>query len=215
MGPRHVLTILAVAEVERSLNFYTRAAVSRVESAGGRVLSPALPRDWGDRAAYFADPDGNVVVVAVPLTWARKPVTIRAMELRVTDESGGSDFAAVQKGLGDYNAAHGLEGPSMPLNIYARDEDGQLLGGLCGVTADGRLWVGQVWVDESRRGQGLGRALMDAAEREGRERGCGRVYLDTFEVQAPGFYEKLGYRVAGVVDDFPDGHRRYFFSKNL
>ena len=28
---------------------------------------PAAPRDWGDEAAYFADPDGNVLVVARPL----------------------------------------------------------------------------------------------------------------------------------------------------
>ena len=44
------------------------AAVSRAESAGGRLLSPPLDRDWGDRAAYFADPDGNVVVLAVPIS---------------------------------------------------------------------------------------------------------------------------------------------------
>ncbi len=42
------------------------AAVARLERAGARLLSPAAPRDWGDDAAYFADPDGNVIAVAVP-----------------------------------------------------------------------------------------------------------------------------------------------------
>jgi predicted enzyme related to lactoylglutathione lyase len=42
------------------------AAIARVERAGGRTLSPRAPRDWGDDAAYFADPDGHVVVVARP-----------------------------------------------------------------------------------------------------------------------------------------------------
>ena len=42
-------------------------AVQRLVGAGARVLSPASPRDWGDVAAYVADPDGNVVVVAKPL----------------------------------------------------------------------------------------------------------------------------------------------------
>lgn len=41
-------------------------AVKRLEAAGATLLSAAAPRDWGDTAAYFADPDGNVVVVAVP-----------------------------------------------------------------------------------------------------------------------------------------------------
>ncbi|HEY3356812.1 MAG TPA: VOC family protein [Polyangia bacterium] len=42
-------------------------AVARLTAAGARPLSPRAPRDWGDEAAYFADPDGNVVVVARPL----------------------------------------------------------------------------------------------------------------------------------------------------
>jgi predicted enzyme related to lactoylglutathione lyase len=40
------------------------AAVDRLEAAGGRLLSALAPRDWGDDAAYYADPDGNVIVVA-------------------------------------------------------------------------------------------------------------------------------------------------------
>jgi predicted enzyme related to lactoylglutathione lyase len=36
----------------------------RVEAAGGRPLSPLAPRSWGEVAAWFADPDGNVVAVA-------------------------------------------------------------------------------------------------------------------------------------------------------
>jgi predicted enzyme related to lactoylglutathione lyase len=46
------------------------AAAERLTAAGARVLSAAALRDWGDEAAYFADPDGNVVVVAKP---ARPP----------------------------------------------------------------------------------------------------------------------------------------------
>jgi lactoylglutathione lyase len=125
---RHILTILAVADLERSVRFYgaafdwparvetpvyvelelpggrglglyaregfarntnrmpaevpsdgiagtelyfhcddLSAAVSALEEAGARLLSPRAPRGWGDEAAYFADPDGNVLVVAAPL----------------------------------------------------------------------------------------------------------------------------------------------------
>jgi len=44
-----------------------RGALARLLSAGGRLLSAAAPRDWGDEAAYVADPEGNVVAVASPL----------------------------------------------------------------------------------------------------------------------------------------------------
>lgn len=39
-------------------------AVERIEAAGGRPLSPLRSRSWGETAAWFADPDGNVVAVA-------------------------------------------------------------------------------------------------------------------------------------------------------
>ena len=41
-----------------------RAAADRVLAAGGRPLDDVRRRPWGDVAAYFADPDGNVVAVA-------------------------------------------------------------------------------------------------------------------------------------------------------
>lgn len=43
------------------------AAIARATAAGARPLSPLAPRDWGDEAAYFADPEGNVVVLGRPL----------------------------------------------------------------------------------------------------------------------------------------------------
>ncbi len=40
------------------------AAIERLRAAGAKSLSPRAPREWGEEAAYFADPDGNVVAVA-------------------------------------------------------------------------------------------------------------------------------------------------------
>lgn len=40
------------------------ALTARIEEAGGRPLSALAPRSWGEEAAWFADPDGNVVAVA-------------------------------------------------------------------------------------------------------------------------------------------------------
>jgi catechol 2,3-dioxygenase-like lactoylglutathione lyase family enzyme len=41
--------------------------IERFREAGARPLSPRADRNWGDEAAYFADPDGNVVAVAARL----------------------------------------------------------------------------------------------------------------------------------------------------
>ncbi|MHC4932399.1 MAG: VOC family protein [Planctomycetota bacterium] len=125
MNAKHILTILAVENLEQSVDFYVQAfrwpkrvdapvyvefelpdgrglglydreafasntgrppqrivqgelaptelyfhcddltpALERMHEAGAWVLSPLAPRDWGDEAAYFADPDGNVIVLA-------------------------------------------------------------------------------------------------------------------------------------------------------
>jgi predicted enzyme related to lactoylglutathione lyase len=40
------------------------ATVAAIEAAGGRPLSPLAERAWGETAAWYADPDRNVVAVA-------------------------------------------------------------------------------------------------------------------------------------------------------
>jgi predicted enzyme related to lactoylglutathione lyase len=42
------------------------AAIAKLEAAGATELSARAVRPWGDEAAYYADPDGNVLVVATP-----------------------------------------------------------------------------------------------------------------------------------------------------
>lgn len=52
------------------LYFYTAdlaAAGIALLNAGARELSPLAKRDWNDEAAYYADLDGNVIVIARPL----------------------------------------------------------------------------------------------------------------------------------------------------
>jgi catechol 2,3-dioxygenase-like lactoylglutathione lyase family enzyme len=43
-----------------------RAASASLEAAGARRLSPLRGRSWGEEAAWYADPDGNVVAVGQP-----------------------------------------------------------------------------------------------------------------------------------------------------
>jgi catechol 2,3-dioxygenase-like lactoylglutathione lyase family enzyme len=45
-----------------------RAVSERLERAGAKLLSELVPRAWGDEAAYYADPDGHVIVIARSLS---------------------------------------------------------------------------------------------------------------------------------------------------
>jgi GNAT superfamily N-acetyltransferase len=59
--------------------------------------------------------------------------------------------------------------------------------------------IGALVVDEAARGQGLGRALVEAVESEARARGCGIVFLTTADHRdgAHGFYERVGLEYTG------------------
>jgi len=92
-------------------------------------------------------------------------------------------------------------------------ETGEILGGLFGATAYAFLHIDMLYLPESLRGDGLGTRLMQQAEDEAVRRGCRGSYLDTFDFQARGFYEKLGYAVCGTLEDSPPGHTRFFLRK--
>ena len=72
-----------------------------------------------------------------------------------------------------------------------------------------------LWVDERWRRQGLGSVLIRRAEQAARENGCTLITLGTFDFQARPLYEKHGYRVYGVTEDFPEGHCNFSLMKRL
>lgn len=102
------------------------------------------------------------------------------------------------------------------LHLLAVDADGtpigtgRLIGGaealeLTGVA--GRVLLGRLAVLKAERGTGLGAALVRAIEQAGRERGARECELHA-QVQALGFYERLGYTAEGpVYDDAGIPHR--------
>jgi GNAT superfamily N-acetyltransferase len=123
--------------------------------------------------------------------------------------------AEVFSGLRSYNRQHAVAPDFRPLTLAARSAAGELVGGLAGDTGWSWLHVDLLWISEQHRGMGIGRALLRKAESEALTRGCLHAYLDTFDYQARPFYEREGYLVFGVQEDYPPGHERYFLRKTL
>lgn len=122
--------------------------------------------------------------------------------------------AELVAGVRRFNAGQAGPADVGHLVVVSRDEAGGLQGGIAGRTAYRHFLIDVVWVHESARGTGLGRALMDAAEQEAIRRGCVAAQVDTLSFQAPGFYQRLGFGIIGTVPDFPAGHERYFLLKH-
>jgi GNAT superfamily N-acetyltransferase len=102
-----------------------------------------------------------------------------------------------------------------PLAIFVRDDAGQIVAGINGGMWGGYLEIKNLWVHADRRGQGVGRQLLLAAEQEARARGCTQVLLDTHDFQAPEFYKKLGYSLFGVFERIGGRYNRYYLRKQL
>jgi GNAT superfamily N-acetyltransferase len=105
-------------------------------------------------------------------------------------------------------------GDDVELAVLARD-GGAVRAGVYGWTWGGCCELESLWVEPSLRGQGLGSRLLAAAEAAALERGCRQVVLFTYELQAPGFYERRGYELVGRVDDCPTGTAALWFRKRL
>lgn len=80
------------------------------------------------------------------------------------------------------------------LTVQVLDGDGELAAGLSGWTWGVAGGIAMTWVREDSRGEGLGARLLDGFEDEARARGCTHVFVTSFTFQAPGFYERHGYR---------------------
>ena len=121
----------------------------------------------------------------------------------------------VQDGVDNHNIAVTGNAPYYPVGFYVMDGDGSVLGGLMGQIWARWLHVGTLWVDERVRGRGHASRLMAAAERYAIEKACTDSFLETFSFQARPFYEKLGYRVFGTLENYPEGHSYYYLTKHL
>jgi GNAT superfamily N-acetyltransferase len=122
---------------------------------------------------------------------------------------------AIEAGLSAHSARAGPIGDWSPHWIIGRDAGGAVQAGVRLLTGFEWLFVNWLWVAEPYRKHGIGTQLMSSAEATARERHCRAAYLDTFTFQAPKFYERLGYREFGRLNDFPPGHARIWFWKVL
>jgi GNAT superfamily N-acetyltransferase len=134
----------------------------------------------------------------------------------VIQPASADDTRAVFAGLLAFNqAASGDALDDQPVNRVIHDDAGQVVAGIAADVCGGWLMVHALWVDDTRRGEGLGQALLAEAEQQARALGAHAVTLDTFSWQAEGFYLKQGYEMFGRLQDFPPGHQRMYLRKSL
>ena len=143
------------------------------------------------------------------------PLSRRANNVWIDTNCSSNSHERVVAGLVQYNTA--IVGPEnwAPIAVYARAEDGTVVGGLQGHTHWDWLSITQAWVEERHRGTGIGSRLLSAVEQLSKTRGCKHAMLDTFSFQAEHFYRRFGYETMFIVANYPGSHSRLFMRKEL
>lgn len=103
---------------------------------------------------------------------------------------------------------------SPPIACFARFER-VIVGGIVGRVIRGRMFVDLLWVEENRRGHGLGTSLLQSMERVAGERGCRDMMLETLSDATARLYEAAGYRLVAQIPDYIPGFAKRVLLKSL
>lgn len=101
------------------------------------------------------------------------------------------------------------------IRIFMQNNENTVVGGITAEVFGGWAYISLLWVDASLRNQGYGTKLLNLLETEAIRLGCKHAHLDTYSFEARPFYERSGYDVFGTLEDYPEGHCKYFLKKTL
>ena len=125
------------------------------------------------------------------------------------------EMALLEERLADAAVAAIGVGAEEEFGIFVRDDDQRVVAGTSGSIWGGCCQLHALWVDDSLRGRGLARSLMLEAEAEARRHGCRLVMGLTYDTLTADFYDRLGYRTVGAIEDCPAGTTTRWYRKDL
>jgi ribosomal protein S18 acetylase RimI-like enzyme len=125
------------------------------------------------------------------------------------------EIDAVEDNLYDHNRRATGRDDGQGLGFVIRDEAGRTIAIAAGYSWAGTSELKQMWVDEAYRGRGYARKLLNAFVAEAARRGVRRIWLASYDFQAPAKYEKAGFKRMAEFEGWPEGHTNVILCKTL
>ena len=125
------------------------------------------------------------------------------------------ELDAVEGHLYEYDSRATGHHYGQGLGFVIRDDAGRLIGVAAGYTWGGISELKEMWIDEAYRGRGYGSALLNAFVTEARSRGVRQIWVASYDFQAPGMYEKAGFKRMAAFEGWPEGHVNVVLCKTL
>jgi GNAT superfamily N-acetyltransferase len=125
------------------------------------------------------------------------------------------EIDAVEDHLYEHNRVAVGSDDGRGLGFVIRDESDRVIGVAAGYTWAGVSELKQMWVDKAHRGRGYAKALLSAFVDEAKQRGVKRIWVASYDFQAPGMYEKAGFERVTQFEGWPEGHVNVILCKRF
>ncbi len=140
---------------------------------------------------------------------------VRNMKLIYTDKPDIKDQRYLDNKLMGFNYDK-IKGYAFKKFLYKMtDESDLMIAGIDCMLGGGWLEIISLWVSERNRKKKIGEKLLFEAEKTAKEQACHGAYLYTYSFQAPVFYEKNGYKVFGVLENYHKNYAKFYMKKSL
>ncbi|MDX8482213.1 GNAT family N-acetyltransferase [Mesorhizobium sp. VK24D] len=138
-----------------------------------------------------------------------------APRLQAEHDLSPAELNAIEERLNSDNRRLTGRDDDRSLVFALRDETGRAIGIAAGYSWAGIAELKLMWVDESHRGRGYGRDMLDAFVAEAAARGAGRIWVSTHDFQAPGLYARAGFERMVELAGWPEGHSNVVLCKTI
>lgn len=127
----------------------------------------------------------------------------------------GDDAEVIENGIKTYSEAYEPEYESVDFYKKLVDKDGRFIAGvIADVDKDAYGFVEALFVEKPLRHQGLGTALLKAAEDFSKENGASMILTSAGDWNVD-FFKKNGFLLRGELKDVPKGHDCYELYKMI
>ena len=91
----------------------------------------------------------------------------------------------------------------------------KIIGGALGIVMWAWYYLTDFYIDKKYRNLGIGKKVIEQVENFAKRNNALGVRIDSWNFQAPKFYQKLGYKIWGKFDDCPPGTTHYYMYKKF
>lgn len=123
-------------------------------------------------------------------------------------------IASLREGIVGFNSKF-LHEKASQFIITAKNNKNDIVGGATIWEHSDALYIDILWVEENYRGKGVGSRLINAIVEQAKLKNIKKLFVDTYDFQASGFYIKHGFFIIGRLDNYLLGHDRIYLRMDI